>query len=228
MHIKQFTFNHFQVNCYLVWDAESRCCAIVDPGMEATYEDAQLSQFIEQNGLAPVHVLVTHPHVDHIAGLRQVCERYQLPATLHPEGTHLLKQAEVYSSVMGFDIKNLQDLPQHHINDRDILSLAPQNADKEQTSPQIEVRFVPGHCPGSVAYVLHEDSRVITGDALFHGSIGRTDFPGGNYATLIHSLSTQILTLPDDYEVLPGHGDLSTVGEERLYNGFLQGIDNPQ
>lgn len=212
MNVKQFTFNHFQVNCYLLWDETTKCCAIVDPGAEASYEDAQLTQYIKEKGLTPVRVLLTHAHVDHIAGLRQVCERYQLPVTMHPEGEHLLKQAEAYGAVMGFEVSQMGDLKTIPIADDEVVKVGEE---------EVECRFVPGHCPGSMAYVLHNENMVLTGDALFRGSIGRTDLPGGNYDLLLEKLHTRVLTLDDDYEVLPGHGDLSTIGEEKMYNGFL-------
>ena len=212
MNVKQFTFNHFQVNCYLLWDETTKCCAIVDPGAEASYEDAQLTQYIKEKGLTPVRVLLTHAHVDHIAGLRQVCERYQLPVTMHPEGEHLLKQAEAYGAVMGFEVSQMGDLKTIPITDDEVVKVGEE---------EVECRFVPGHCPGSMAYVLHNENMVLTGDALFRGSIGRTDLPGGNYDLLLEKLHTRVLTLDDDYEVLPGHGDLSTIGEEKMYNGFL-------
>lgn len=211
MQIKQFIFNHFQENCFVLWDEATKECAIVDPGAEAGYEDARLTQFVEEKGLKPVLVLLTHAHVDHIAGLQQVCKHYSLPVTLHEDGVKLLKQAEVYGSVMGFEVENMGGLPTHFINDGDVLPLG-----------GIECRHVPGHCPGSMAYVLHEEKMVITGDALFRGSIGRTDLPGGDYDLLMAKLHTRILPLPDEYEVLPGHGDLSTIGEEKMYNGFLR------
>ena len=85
----------------------------------------------------------------------------------------------------------------------------------------MECRYVPGHCPGSICFVLPQEKAVITGDALFHFSIGRTDLPGGDYPTLIEKLKTRILTLPDDYSVLPGHGIASQIGKERKYNSFL-------
>lgn len=213
MNIKQFVFNHFQVNCFVLWCEDTHECAIVDPGAEANYEDAQLTQFVEEKGLTPVMVLLTHAHVDHIAGLKQVCERYDLPVTLHPEGAKLLGQAEVYGSVMGFDVENMGRLERREINDNDVLTLG---------GEQIECRFVPGHCPGSMAYVLPDEQVVITGDDLFRGSIGRTDLPGGDYDLLMEKLHGRILTLPDEYVVLPGHGDTSTIGEEKMYNGFLQ------
>ena len=170
----------------MLWDDSTKQCAIVDPGAEASYEEAQIDQFIAENGLVPSMVLLTHAHVDHIAGLRQVCERYRLPVTLHEEGAKLLRQAEAYGSLMGFfNVSNMDDLPTRFIQDGEVLRLG--------DAEEIE----------------------------FRGSIGRTDLPGGDYRLLIDKLHTRILTLSDDYQVLPGHGELSTVGEERRYNGFL-------
>ena len=210
--IKQFTFNHFGTNCYLAWDEESKQCAIVDPGMEATYEDAQLSQYIINHGLTPTHLLLTHAHVDHICGLRQAATRYNLPVTMHHDGLKLLRQAEAYGSVMGFNVERMDDLSTTHADDGTLLSLG------EST---IECRYVPGHCEGSLCFVLPSEKAVITGDALFQGSIGRTDLPGGNYPLLIEKLKERILPLDDDYMVLPGHGETSTIGDEKKYNPFL-------
>ena len=216
--IKQFTFNHFEVNTYLIVDdrvpatGEKRQCAIVDPACEASFEDVQLTQYIEQEQLQVTHILLTHAHVDHIAGLRQVCEHYGLPVTMHPEGRKLLKQAEVYGSLMGFAVDNMDDLKVQEINDNDILKVG---------SVEVECRYVPGHCPGSMCFVLSSEKAVITGDALFHFSIGRTDLPGGDYPMLIDYLKRRVLTLPDDYRVLPGHGIASQIGKERKYNSFL-------
>lgn len=215
MHImvKQFTFNHYSVNCYLVYDQESRKCAIIDPSAETNYEEAQLTQFIEKNNLTPTAILLTHAHVDHIAGLREICNRYHLPVSMHPDGKPLLRQAEVYGDMMGFHVGKMDDLKVCELQDNDILSLDDVN--------KIECRYVPGHCPGSLCYVLHDEGVVITGDALFQGSIGRTDLPGGDYPTLITKLKSRILTLPDDYLVLPGHGSSSQIGKEKKYNPFL-------
>ena len=211
--IKQFTFNHFEVNCYLIVDEATKQCAIVDPACEASFEDAQLTQYIEQEQLQVTQILLTHAHVDHIAGLRQVCEHYKLPVTMHTEGRKLLKQAEAYGSVMGFAVDNMDDIEVLEIEDNQVLKIG---------NTEMECRYVPGHCPGSMCYVLPQDKAVITGDALFHFSIGRTDLPGGDYPTLIEKLKTRILTLPDDYRVLPGHGIASQIGKERKYNSFLQ------
>lgn len=209
MKIKQFVFNHFQVNCYLLWDEQTKECTIVDPGAEELSEDQAMANFITQNGLTPTRILLTHPHIDHVCGLEQACNRYNLPVTLHPEGMKTLSQAELYGSMMNFRVNNMKDIPTEFVQHGDKLG-------------EIECRYVPGHCPGSMAFVLPQEKMVITGDALFRGSIGRTDLPGGDYDLLMKSLRTQLLTLDDTYVILPGHGDTSTIGEELMYNGFLQ------
>ncbi|MBR6899656.1 MAG: MBL fold metallo-hydrolase [Bacteroidales bacterium] len=216
--IKRFTFNHYEVNCYVVFDdrvsttGEKRQCAIVDPACEASFEDSQLLQYLDEQRLAPTMVLLTHAHVDHIAGLRQVCEHFKLPVTMHRDGRKLLRQAEAYGAIMGFAVDNMEDLDVVEIEDGEVLKVG---------GLDVECRYVPGHCPGSMCFVVAADRAVITGDALFHFSIGRTDLPGGDYATLIDKLKTRVMILPDDYTVLPGHGIESQIGKERKYNSFL-------
>ena len=216
--IKRFTFNHYEVNCYVVFDdrvpttGEKRQCAIVDPACEASFEDSQLLQYLDEQRLTPTMVLLTHAHVDHIAGLRQVCEHFKLPVTMHRDGRKLLRQAEAYGAIMGFAVDNMEDLDVVEIEDGEVLKVG---------GLDVECRYVPGHCPGSMCFVVAADRAVITGDALFHFSIGRTDLPGGDYATLIDKLKTRVMILPDDYTVLPGHGIESQIGKERKYNSFL-------
>lgn len=216
--IKRFTFNHYEVNCYVVFDdrvptaGDTRQCAIVDPACEASFEDSQLLQYLDERRLAPTMVLLTHAHVDHIAGLRQVCEHFKLPVTMHRDGRKLLRQAEAYGAIMGFAVDNMEDLDVVEIEDGEVLKVG---------GLDVECRYVPGHCPGSMCFVVAADRAVITGDALFHFSIGRTDLPGGDYATLIDKLKTRVMILPDDYTVLPGHGIESQIGKERKYNSFL-------
>lgn len=216
--IKRFTFNHYEVNCYVVFDdrvpttGEKRQCAIVDPACEASFEDSQLLQYLDEQRLTPTMVLLTHAHVDHIAGLRQVCEHFKLPVTMHRDGRKLLRQAEAYGAIMGFAVDNMEDLDVVEIDDGEVLKVG---------GLDVECRYVPGHCPGSMCFVVAADRAVITGDALFHFSIGRTDLPGGDYATLIDKLKTRVMILPDDYTVLPGHGIESQIGKERKYNTFL-------
>lgn len=212
MNIKQFTFNHFMTNCYVLTDEVSKQCAIIDPSMESAHEETQIDQYIECEGLTPVAILLTHAHIDHVAGLRHACSRYNLPVSLHADGIKLLHQAEAYASVMGFDTASLNDIATHSLDDNASLTIG---------NSCLEARHVPGHCVGSLCYVQADDKMVFTGDALFHMSIGRTDLPGGDYDLLMEKLRTRILTLDDDYQILPGHGDLSTIREEKQCNPFL-------
>ena len=216
--IKQLTFNHFGVNCYIVVNEESRQCAIVDPAMEASYEDAQLEQYLASQGLTPTLLLLTHAHVDHICGLRHCCQRFHLPVTMHRDGRKLLRQAETYGSIMDFNVENMSDLDVNEINDGDIIEIASPNS---QHSTAIECRHVPGHCPGSLCFIIPSEEAVITGDALFQGSIGRTDLPGGNHQELLKNLREKVLTLPENYLVLPGHGPHTTIADEKNYNPFF-------
>lgn len=212
LSIKRFTFNHFATNCYVIYNEVCQSCAIVDPTAETPTEEARLVQFIEQHQLKPEYVMLTHAHVDHIAGLQHICQRYNLPVTMHGDGVSLLQQAPAYGSLMGFSVSDLGSLSTNFVSGGDKLPLG---------DDYIECRYVPGHCPGSICYVLHDEQQVITGDALFNLSIGRTDLPGGDYDLLISKINEELLVLGDDFQILPGHGDDSTIGYELKYNSFL-------
>ena len=209
--IKEFVFNHFEENTYIVWD-DSKQCAIIDPGMNAAAENSKLAQFISDNGLRPVKVLLTHAHIDHIAGLRFACETYNLPITAHADSMAFLKQAESYGSMMGFDTKNMDDIAFESIDESSTITVG---------DTSIKALYVPGHAAGSMAYVLESPNVVFTGDVLFRQSIGRTDLPTGDYDELMKMLNTKILMLDNDCEVLPGHGPNTTIGDEKNMNPFL-------
>ena len=121
--IKQFTFNHFEVNTYLIIDNATKRCAIVDPACEASFEDAELVQYIESERLVPKLILLTHAHVDHVAGLRQVCEHYGLPVTMHKDGRKLLRQSAAWGTMMGFAVESMEDLAVREIEDNDIIKI---------------------------------------------------------------------------------------------------------
>lgn len=216
IQVKQFIVNHFGVNCFVLWDESTKQCALIDPAAEMAHDVEPIDRFVAEHDLRPELILLTHPHVDHACGLRHFCERYHLPVTMHKEGEGILSQIGSYASVMRFEVRDLRDLERQYVDDGDVLKLG---------DNEIEVRFVPGHCPGSVCFVLHDEKMVFTGDTLFRMSIGRTDLAGGDYDRLMERLRSRILVLDDDYQVLPGHGDLTSIGEEHLYNGFLQEQD---
>lgn len=209
--IKQFVFNHFDENTYIVWD-ESKECAIIDPGMNSDAENKKLSGFITDNQLVPKKVLLTHAHIDHVAGLRYVCETYGLPVTMHADGQAFLGQAEAYGSAMGFGTKDMSDLKTEYITDNATISFG---------SSALKALYVPGHAAGSMAFVADSPKVVFTGDVLFRQSIGRTDLPTGDYDILMKMLNTKVLVLDNDCEVLPGHGPNTTIGDEKNFNPFL-------
>lgn len=206
MHIKQFIVNHFEENCYLVSDDDTKECAIIDPGMTQEFERIRTDNYIKENNLKVVMVLLTHAHTDHVASLEYICNKYNVPVTMNLDGKQTLKLAAASGTMMGFNIAPIENVEIKPVKDGEFITLG---------KHKIECRDVSGHCPGSMAYILHDDRMVITGDALFRGSIGRTDFPGGDYDLLIKNIREKLLVLDDDYSVLPGHGDCSTIGDER-------------
>lgn len=212
LSVKQFSFNHFQTNCYVLWDEDTKECFIIDPTPETSGEEHRLALFIDQNGLKVTRILLTHAHIDHIAGLKWACEKYHLPVTTHSDSNKLIRQSAAYADIMGFAAKDLSGLEYNYVNGGDKLTIGTES---------VECRYVPGHCPGSICYVTVSPQMVFTGDALFRGSIGRTDLPGGDHDLLMDKIRTELLPLHDDTVVLPGHGDCSTIGDEKNWNPFL-------
>ncbi len=213
MKIARFIFNLFGVNTYVMWDPSSLEAAVVDPGMTDARERDALDRFIADKSLRVTLLLDTHMHIDHIAGNTYVRDRYGVEIRGGKADEFLALALPEQSTQFHFPMR-----PEAHgigaeVKDGDTLYLG-----KEP----IEVIPVPGHSPGSVAYYCPESGFVITGDALFNGSIGRTDLPGGDQRTLIASVRSRLLTLPPDTVVLPGHGDETTIGREKASNIFLR------
>jgi len=212
LSVKQFSFNHFQTNCYVLWDEDTKECFIIDPTAETSGEKQRLALFIDQNGLKVIRILLTHAHIDHIAGLKWACEKYLLPVTTHADSIKLIRQSAAYADIMGFAANDFGGLEYNYVNGGDKLTIGAES---------VECRHVPGHCPGSICYVTDNPQMVFTGDNLFRGSIGRTDLPGGDHNLLMDKIRTELLPLHDDTIVLPGHGDCSTIGDEKSWNPFL-------
>ena len=212
LSVKQFVFNHFQTNCYVLWDEKTHECAIIDPCMVSPDEERRLSLFVTEKGLKVVKLLLTHAHVDHVAGLRWACTTYDLPVVTHRDSQRMLRQAEAYDEMMGFNVGSLADIRLEFADGGDEIRIGEE---------ALRCRYVPGHCIGSLCFVAGNPEMVFTGDALFRGSIGRTDLPGGNHEQLIEKIRTELLTLDDSCIVLPGHGESSTIEEEKAWNPFL-------
>ena len=213
MKIKSLEFNFFGVNTYIVWDELTLEAAIVDPGMFNQKECESLVSFITDNNLKVTALINTHMHIDHVAGDDFVEEYYHVGLTAHPSDAFLGLQRDM--QVMMFHLRKINTSPleiNHPVSQGDKIFLGQQ---------YLSVIEVPGHSPGSIALYCPENDFVITGDALFDGSIGRTDLPGGNYATLIKSITDRLLTLPPHTNVYPGHGPATTIAEEISSNPFF-------
>lgn len=211
MNLQAFTFNPFQENTYVIWD-DSLNCVIIDPGCYSTAEKFELQQFIQNNRLNPVALWLTHAHLDHVFGVNFVHQTWHLLPQLHPMEETIYDNAGAVGMMYGVPV---EPLPNGHrvLSEDDTISIG---------SLIFEVRFTPGHSPGSVCFIDHVSKTVIAGDVLFSGSIGRTDLPGGHYQTLIDSIERELLSLEDDYIVYSGHGPETTIGRERLGNPFLR------
>ena len=201
-------------NCYVIASEEGGQAVIVDapPDIEA------ISALLKRHDFLPVALLVTHGHVDHAGGAGSVVERTGVTAYIHPDDDYLSADpVSQLESIFGFIPPGREQFaPPDQYSDLahgDRLPLA---------GMTIEVRHTPGHTPGHCVFVIEEEGVLFSGDQLFAGSIGRTDLPGGDFKALMESMETEVLTLPDDTRVLPGHGPETTVGRERRVNPFLQ------
>lgn len=213
MRIRAIEFNLFGVNTYIVWNERTLDTAIVDPGMFNQRECDALVSFISDNNLNVVRLINTHMHIDHIAGDDFVEGMYNVGLTAHPADGFLGQQRDMQAQM--FHLQEVRTTPlsiDSPVRPGDRIFLGDQ---------YLSVLEVPGHSPGSIALYCPSNDFVITGDALFNGSIGRTDLPGGDYATLIKSISDRLLTLPTQTVVYPGHGPATTIGQEIKSNPFL-------
>jgi len=197
-----------EVNCYILGCERTRQAVVIDPGDDARAIQAAL----RRHGLTLVAILATHAHFDHLLAAGPLQEATGARLYLHPADRPLLARMQV--TALAWLGRNAGAPPR--LVDDLVAGEAIQVGDVA-----LEVRPTPGHSPGGVTFVDHVGRRAFTGDALFAGSVGRHDLPGGDFEELLASIRAQILSLPDDYAVLPGHGPASTVGEERLNNPFL-------
>jgi glyoxylase-like metal-dependent hydrolase (beta-lactamase superfamily II) len=210
LQIESLVFNSFQVNTYVVWNEEGDAL-VIDPAFYAPEEVRAFDQYISSKGFSIRGQLNTHCHVDHVLGLKHMQTAYHCPLRAHPDEAGLLNNAPMMGEVFGLQLEALSGI-EEPLSDNESISLG---------KDVLKALLVPGHSPGSLSFHAPEAAFVITGDALFQGSIGRTDLPGGDFDTLIHSIRTRLLTLPPETTVYPGHGDPTTIGEEASHNPFL-------
>lgn len=213
MNIKIFEFNPISENTYVAYD-ETNECVIIDPGCFFPDEKSLLLDFILDNDLVVKHLLNTHLHFDHVFGNHFIHEQFNLETEAHEGDEFLLKQLPGQMQMFGFSSEGVQ-VPKvgKYLKENDVVTFGNQ---------RMVVFEVPGHSPGSIAFYNEEAGCVFVGDALFRGSVGRTDLVGGNHQQLIDGIKKKLLTLPPDTVVYSGHGPLTTIKEEMRNNFYLQ------
>ncbi len=194
-----------QVNCFILADEKTKDAVVIDPGDDAR----DILKVINEKGLKVKYIVNTHAHFDHVGANKAVKEATGAELLLHEADLPVL--ATVSHQSRSFGMKPVASPPaDRYVKHGDVITAG---------EVSLKVLHTPGHSPGGIS--LLEQGMVFTGDALFAGSIGRTDFPGGDLLTLLRSIKTNLMTLPDDTKVFSGHGPASTIGEERRENPFL-------
>ncbi|MDH6304382.1 hydroxyacylglutathione hydrolase [Parabacteroides sp. PF5-5] len=209
--VKSFEFNYFSVNTYILHD-ETGEAVLIDCGCFRREEELELSNYIIANKLTVKHLLCTHLHLDHIFGNEFVNRTYGLKPLAHKADAEMLPSPQEQAKLFGLQDR-LQSIPvEKYIVGNEIIKFG---------NSELTALLVPGHSPGSLAFYNKKDGFAITGDAIFSGSIGRTDLWGGNQEVLIAAIKDKILSLPDETILYPGHGPKTNVIEESLSNPFL-------
>lgn len=224
MLVAGFPTGSFQANCFVLAAGEGEPCVVVDPGEDA---EQPLADALRQHRLDPVAVLLTHGHFDHIFAVAPVCDGNDIPAWIHPEDRALLSDPMrgLSTDARRFFGGRVELREPHEVRTLD------DGACLELAGLTFTVDHTPGHTRGSVTFrsVTGEgQGLLVSGDTLFAGSIGRTDFPGGDHQQILASLRDKILVLDDETVVLPGHGPTTTIGKERTGNPFLHGLAVPR
>lgn len=208
LQVRVFTGGAFGENAYLLRCSATDAAAIVDPGAAAT----RILDTVRSEGLRVQAIYLTHAHLDHVEGLPEVRAALDAPVYLHPADLPLYERAPQQAEAFGMRLSG--PLPKV---DEELVPGTRVDVGRHE----LEVRFAPGHAPGHVIFHASAQGIALVGDVVFAGSIGRTDLPGGDMQELLASIRSEVLTLPDDTRLLPGHGPETTVARERMGNPFL-------
>lgn len=203
LEVRQVPVGPFQANCFIVRSGPD--VVVIDPGAEPD----RIAALLEAGGERPRAIVLTHAHVDHVGGVAGLVRRYGMPVYLHSADLPLLERAAEHGAMFGVPVEEPPP-PDHPLEHGQNLSFG---------SIEFHVRHAPGHSPGGV--VLVGEAEAFVGDCVFAGSIGRTDLPGGDTATLLRAIREQILTLPPSTTLYSGHGPPTTVGTEVESNPFV-------
>ncbi len=211
MQFEMFTVNPFYENTYVLFD-ETGEGIIIDPGMYTSSEETQVAEFIERHSIKLKAVVNTHAHLDHVMGVEWCRQRYNIPFFLHELDLVNMENLESKAMIFGVSMEPVAG-PDQYITPGENVKFG---------NTELEVLFTPGHAPGHVVFVNHHQQMVIGGDVLFKGSVGRVDLPHCDPDALVQSIRTQLYTLPDTYQVYPGHGPSTTIGIEKQSNPFVK------
>jgi len=209
MKIDRLILGEFETNCFVLRNSETVSdCVIIDTGLDSR----PLLKFLQENNLNPAALVLTHGHIDHIAGVEALRKNFpSVPIYIHKLDAQMLTDAEGNLSILTGSLVTVGNAD-HILEEDDLI---------DKASIKLKVLHTPGHTPGGISLYCQKDGIIFVGDTLFAGSIGRTDFPNGNTSQLISSIRKKLLTLPENTIVYPGHGPETTIGHEKAENPFL-------
>ncbi len=210
--VEKFIFNDFEQNTYVVYHADSKEAIVIDPGNSNEIENEEIEFFIKNNHLNLIAIINTHGHIDHIFGVAFLKEFFDAKFYFPSPDLPLLNNVELQAEMIGIRPPRVvsPDFDLHGFKKLNFSDL------------EIEVIKTPGHSPGGTCLLIKSINKIFTGDTIFFESIGRTDLWGGDYDQLLVSINEKILTLDEDIEILPGHGQSTTIKHEKMFNPFLK------
>ena len=203
--------NPFEENVLILVDEDTKDAIVIDPGMLYPEELQKFDEIIREEGLHLTQIVNTHQHLDHIFGANAVKDKYGIPLAASPPDDTFGQSVATHAARFGIKAGAKPVVRDIALADGDTITVG---------KSTLHVLAVPGHTPGGLAFYCPEQKFIITGDSLFRGSIGRTDL-GGDQATLVSSIRSKLLTLPDDTTVIPGHGPTTTIGAEKRHNPYI-------
>ena len=204
-----FPVGPLRCNCSIIGDEASREALVIDPGDEIS----EILAIVQKHSLRVKQIIITHAHIDHVGGAMKLRQATGAPILINENDYALLKMLAVQAAWLGMQDPGKVEVAAS-LSEADTVKAGPLSAN---------VLHTPGHTEGSICLYFPAEKTLIAGDTLFAGSIGRTDLPGGSFEKIIHSIHGKLLTLPDETVVVPGHGELTTIAQERESNPFLKG-----
>ncbi len=208
--VEKFVVNPLAENSFVLSD-ETGESVLIDPGFFYREEKREIKEYIADNNLKPVKIINTHCHFDHIMGVEFIRSEFNVLFCAHADDSFWVEKATEQGNMYGFEMKPVASIDEFLV-EKEYVNFG---------NSQLEIIHIPGHSPGHVVFYSKEDNFLIVGDVLFYGSIGRTDLPGGDYATLISNIKSKLFLLPDETKVYCGHGQETTLGFEKTSNPFL-------